>query len=122
MEKQTIVKFDEEAYKEYQELQGAVAEGKKTKKKPTYEQLLTSINNALKNIKADYKYGDLIQRKYISKATTKKYGTDKIFRVELVGYWRILYTLIGDEAKIIAFILEYMDHNKYNKIFGYKKK
>jgi len=117
-----MIKFDEEAYKEYQNLQRNVLEGKKAKKKPTYEQLLSSINNALKNIKVDYKYGDLIPRKYISKATIEKYGIDKIFRVELIGYWRLLYTIIGEEAKIIAFILEYMDHNKYNKIFGYKKK
>ena len=122
MEKLVVVKFDEEAHKEYLELQEAVAENKKSKKRLTYEQLLTSINNAIRNIKADYKYGDLIPRKYISKATINKYGADKIFRVELVGYWQLLYTLIGDEAKIIAFILEYMDHDKYNKVFGYKKK
>ena len=122
MEKPTIIQFDEEAYREYQKLQKDVLDGKKAKQKPTYEQLLSSINNALKNIKADYKYGNLIPRKLISKATIEKYGTDKIFRVELNGYWRLLYTIIGDEAKIVAFILEYVDHNKYNKIFGYKKK
>lgn len=122
MEKPTIIQFDEQAYKEYQDLQKAVLEGKKAKKLPSYEQLLTSINNALKNIKADYKYGDLIPRKYISKSSIERYGTDKILRVELIGYWRLLYTIIGDEAKVVAFILEYMDHNNYNKIFGYKKK
>ncbi|MDP2909145.1 MAG: hypothetical protein Q8N77_05045 [Nanoarchaeota archaeon] len=122
MEKPTIVKFDREAYKEYQELQKFVLEGKRAKKKPTYEQLLYSINNALKNIKADYKYGDLIPRKYISKSVIQRYGTDKIFRVELVGYWRLLYTVIGNEAEIIAFILEYMNHDRYNKLFGYKKR
>lgn len=122
MEKPTIIQFDKEAYIGYQRLQKAVLEGKKAKKKPTYEQLLSSINNALRNIKADYRYGDLIPRKYISKTTAQRYGTDKIFRVELVGYWRLLYTIIGDEVKIIAFILEYMDHNKYNKLFGYRKK
>jgi len=122
MEKPTIIKFDRDAEKEYLKLQKSVAESEKTKKKPTYEQLLNSINNALRNIKADYKYGDLIPRKYISKNTIQRYGTDKILRVELVGYWRLLYTIIGDEAKVIAFILEYMDHKKYNKIFDYKKK
>jgi len=64
----------------------------------------------------------LIPRKYISKKTITKYGTNKIFRVELVGYWRLLYTLIGDEVKIIAFILEFIDHDKYNKVFGYRKR
>jgi aromatic ring-opening dioxygenase LigB subunit len=122
MEKPTIIQFDENAYEEYTELQKAVSESAKKSSKPTYEQLLTSINNALKNIKVDYKYGDLIPRKYLPKDIIQKYGTDKIFRVELIGFWRLLYTIIGDEAKIIAFILEYMDHNKYNKLFGYKKK
>ena len=122
MEKPIRIKFDEKSYGEFQKLQKVVLEGRRARKKPNYEQLLASINNALKNIKADYKYGDLVPRKYISKATLQRYSTDKIFRVQLVGYWRLLYTIIGDEAKIIAFILEYMDHDKYNKLFGYRKK
>lgn len=103
-------------------MQDAVTQGKKARSKPTYEQLLTSINNAIRNLKANPHYGDLIPRINISKQTCARYGTDKIFRIELVGYWRLLYTLIGDEAKIIAFILEYMDHSAYNKIFGYNKR
>jgi len=54
----------------------------------------------LKNIKINYKYGDLIPREYITKAVIRRYGTDKILRVELAGYWRLLYTIIGDEIKI----------------------
>jgi len=122
MDKETIIRFDKEAYKEYKELQETVVQGKTAKKKPTYSQLLSSINNALRNIKANSYYGDLIPRKYLPKNTVKKYGTDKILRVELVGYWRLIYTLIGEEVKIIAFILEFIDHDKYNKRFGYKKK
>ena len=83
---------------------------------------MSSINSAISNIKSNPYYGDLIPRKYISKGVVNKYDTDKIFRVELVGFWRLLYTVIGNEAKIIAFILEYIDHEKYNKVFGYKKK
>ena len=122
MNKEVVVQFDKDAYREYRELQDFVAQGKKAKKRPTYEQLLSSINTAISNIKANPYYGDLIPRKYISKGIVYKYGTDKIFRVELVGFWRLLYTLIGEEAKIIAFILEYMDHDKYNKVFGYRNK
>jgi len=121
MGKAVVIRFDENAYSEYSKLQKLVVTGKPSKKKPTYSQLLSSINTALNNIKADQYYGDLIPRKYISKAVIQRYGTDKILRVELIGYWRLLYTLVGDEIKIIAFILEYMDHPTYNKIFGYKK-
>lgn len=120
--KEIIIQFDKEAYEEYKELKRYVEEGKKARKKPTYEQLLNSINSAIKNIKSDYKYGDLIPKKYITKAAIQKYGSDKILRVELVGYWRLLYTIIGDEVKIIAFILEYMDHKEYNNLFSYRKK
>jgi hypothetical protein len=119
--KPVVVEFSPDAYKEYIELQEIVAEGKKARNKPTYEQLLSSVNSAIRNIKANPYYGDLIPRKNISKATVRRYGTDKILRVELIGFWRLLYTLVGDEVKILAFILEFMDHKKYDKVFGYRK-
>ncbi|MBW2976224.1 hypothetical protein KY347_02140 [Candidatus Woesearchaeota archaeon] len=122
MGRDIIVQFDQDAFKEYKELQELVAEGKAAKGKPTYSQLLSSVNNAIRNVKANPYYGDLIPRKYISKGVINRYGTDKIFRVELVGYWRLLYTLIGEEIRIIAFILEFMNHERYNKLFGYRKK
>lgn len=122
MNKEVIVQFDADAYNEFVELQESVANNRPSCSDPNYGQLLSSINNAIRNLKADPFYGNLIPRKYLSKGVTARYGTDKIFRVELVGYWRLLYTVIGDETKIIAFILEYMDHDKYDKIFGYKKR
>ena len=120
--KEVVVQFDPDAYKEFTELQEAVVQNKPCSSNPTYSQLLSSINNSITNLKANPFYGDLIPRKYLSKGIIDRYGTDKIFRVELTGYWRLLYTVVGDEAKIIAFILEYMDHDKYNKLFGYRKK
>ncbi len=122
MNKEIVVQWDEEAYKEFTELKQAVSAGKRAKKKPTYEQLLSSINNAVDNLKANAFFGDLVPRKYLSKQIIAEYGTDKIFRVELVGYWRMLYTVIGEETRIIAFILEYMDHERYDKVFGYRKR
>jgi len=123
MDKPIKIKFDKDAYISYKHLQDAVAKGLTSGTKPTYEQLLTSVNNAIRNIKADYRYGDLIPRKELSKKAIQKYGTDKICRVELVGFWRLLYTIIGDEVKIVAFILEFIDHPTYDKIFkSYKRK
>ena len=62
MEKEVIIQFDSDAHNEYRELQDAVEKGKSTKKKTTYEQLLNSINNAIRNIKVNPHYGDLIPR------------------------------------------------------------
>lgn len=122
MTKEIEVQFDEKAYSEYLRLKEDVLDNRKSRKRPTYQQLLSSIDNTIKNLKADPNHGNLIPRRYLSNKIIQKYGTDKIFRVELVGYWRLLYTLIGDEAKIIAFILEFMDHKRYDKIFGYRKR
>ena len=120
--KKVLVKFDEDAFEEYCELQNKVAENKKSRVNPSYVQLLSSINNSIKNLKLDPYFGNLIPRKYLTKKVISKYGTDKIFRVELVGYWRLMYTVIGEETQIIAFILEYVDHSEYNKLFNYKKR
>ena len=120
--KHIVVQWDADAYKEFTALQQAVIDGKKAQTQPSYAQLLTSINNVVKNLKTNAFIGDLIPRKYLSKKVIDKYGTDKIFRVELVGYWRLLYTVVGEETQIIALILEYMDHPSYDKMFGYRKK
>ena len=120
--KPAIVQWDPEAYKEFTTLQQAVSSGKKTNNDPSYEQLLSSINNAVANLKINPFHGNLIPRKYLKKNIIDTYGADKIFRIELVGYWRLLYTVVGEETHIIAFILEYIDHKTYDKLFGYKKK
>jgi len=43
-----------------------------------------------------------------------------LWRVELSNYWRLIYTVSGNELEIIDFILDIIDHKRYNKIFGYK--
>jgi hypothetical protein len=121
MKKNVVVKFDPDAYEEYLELQKNVSDGKKAKTRPTYKQLLVSIDATIANLKINPFFGNCIPRKYLTKAIMEKYGTDKIFRVELVGYWRLLYTVIGNEVDIIAFVLEFMDHERYNKMFAYRK-
>ena len=93
MDKEVTIQFDEEAYREYKELQEVVIKGKAAKGKPTYSQLLSSINNAIRNIKANPYYGDLIPRKYISKGVINKYGTDKIL---LFGGLRGLNPILND--------------------------
>jgi hypothetical protein len=75
-------------------------------------------------IKINTHYGDAISKDKIPKEYIKEYGVKNLFRVELPNYWRILYTLTNNEneIEIIAFVLDIVDHKKYNKIFGYKKR
>jgi aromatic ring-opening dioxygenase LigB subunit len=120
--KEVEVFFDESSHKEYLLLQNNVEKKIKSRNKPSYEQLLKSIDSAISNLKRNPFCGDLIPQKYLTTKVISLYGTNKIFRIELVGYWRLLYTVVGEETRIIAFILEYVDHDKYNKLFNYKKK
>ena len=75
-------------------------------------------------IKINRHYGDAISKDKIPKKYVDKFGIKNLFRVELPHYWRMIYTLTNNEkdVEIICFILNIFSHEKYNKVFGYKKK
>ena len=119
MKKPVRVILLDEADKEYKKLNEIVGQQKKEKKENTEEmQLLRSINQKRDFIKANPFYGDSIKKKKIP----KNYNVKNLWRVELTGYWRMLYTIKGDQIEVLCFILDIIDHKSYNKIFKYKKK
>ncbi|RLG13980.1 MAG: hypothetical protein DRN71_03880 [Candidatus Nanohalarchaeota archaeon] len=122
-DKEIWVEFSEDADLDYQELQKKLLQEKEQGiENSSNMQLLKSIDREKDNIKIDPQYGTHIPRRNISKAVVNRYGTDRLWKVDLVGYWRMIYTITGDEVKIIAFVLEFMDHKKYDNVFGYRKK
>src|SRR3989344_8806354 len=105
----------DEAYKKLNELVGEqVKQGKETSEEM---QLLKSIKQKTEFVKANLFYGDNIPKKLIPKG----YGVTNLWRVELTGYWRMLYTIKGDQIEDICFILDILNHDDYNKKFGYRK-
>jgi hypothetical protein len=84
--------------------------------------LLKSIQNKIELIKINPQYGNPIEKRKIPKIYKEKYKITNLFRLELTNFWRMDYTLRNNEIEIIAFVLNIMDHDKYNKIYGYKKK
>lgn len=117
MNKPVRVIFIDEADNEYKRLNDVVGQQIKEGKENTEEmQLLRSIKQKIEFIKANPFYGDNIEKKKIPKS----YNVQNLWRVELTGYWRLLYTIKGDQIEIICFILEIIDHEKYDKIFRYK--
>lgn len=123
IKKEIEVRFSKQADEDYKALQETVIKDIENGLNNSFNaQLLKAIDRTKDNLKINPHYGDHISRKIISKALVKKYGTDRLYRSELVGFWRLIYTIVGDEIKIIAFVLDFVDHKKYNKLFGYKKK
>ena len=119
MNKPVRVILLDEADSEYKRLNGVVGQQLKEGKENTEEmQLLRSIKQKSDLIKANPFYGNSIKKEMIPKS----YNVQNLWRVELTGYWRMLYTIKGDQVEVICFILDIIDHKKYDKKFGYKKK
>lgn len=122
MNKPVRVILLDEADSEYKKLNELVGQQIKSGKENTEEmQLLKSIHQKKEFIKYNPFYGDNISKNIIPKAYVIKYDTKNLWRVELTNYWRMLYTIKGDQIEIICFILDIIDHKRYDKKFGYKK-
>jgi len=109
----------DEADLEYKKLNGLVGKQISEGKQNTDEmQLLKSIKQKIEFIKNNPFYGGNIKKELIPKA----YNVSNLWRVELSQFWRMLYTLKGDQIEVICFVLDILDHKIYNKKFGYKRK
>ncbi len=120
MNKTVRVILLDEADREFKRLNELVGKQFKEGKENTSEmQLLRSIRQKRDLIKTNPFYGDNIEKRKIPKL---HYDVQNLWRVELTSYWRMLYTIKGDEVQIICFVLDIIDHKRYDKLFGYKKK
>lgn len=110
----------EEAYRKLNEIVGKQIESGKENSEEI--QLLKSIKQKRDFIKSNPFYGDPIAKNLIPEEYKVKYRAINLFRVELSQFWRMLYTLKGDEIEIVAFVLDIISHPNYDKKFGYRKK
>ena len=78
-------------------------------------QLLRAIHNKINLVKKNPFYGDNIPKKLIPAG----YAVQNLWRVELPGFWRMLYTIKGSQIEIICFVKDILSHKEYNKKFGY---
>ncbi len=82
--------------------------------------LLHSIHRVIDVLKDNPQFGDPIRKQLIPRKF-QDMGIQNLYRVELSNYWRMIYTLEGNEIDIFCFILSITDHKEYNKLFGYRK-
>lgn len=123
MNKIIRIKLSPEAEQVYNYLNEEVANVLQSGKKRTKEvQIFEAFQKKKALIKINKHYGEPISKSKIPNKFKLKYGITNLFWVDLPHFWRFLYTLIeGDsEIEIIAFVLDIVDHKKYNKLFGYK--
>ena len=123
MKKEIIVSFGPEFEEEYNSL---LSESEKEKMKGISNsfnmQLLKAIDRAIELLKIQPDYGIHIPKNLIPKKFIEKYGINNLWKVNIPHGWRLLYTLSTGKLEIITILLEFMDHDEYNKLFGYKKR
>ena len=83
------------------------------------QSILNSIERIKEILKQNPQHGNPINKKLIPKQFIKL-NIKNLYRVELSNYWRMLYTIEGNNIEIYLFILTIADHKDYNKLFGYK--
>ncbi len=90
----------------------------------TEKTILNAVNKKIDILKTNFHYGNPIAKDKIPDEYKNRYDAKNLFRIELPSFWRMLYTLTNDDSEvfIIAFVLDIIDHDKYNKKFGYNKK
>lgn len=121
--KEIRIILSEEAIEEYNELNRLVGE---ELQKGVVSSVNQSIFRSIERVKGWLKdnpfAGDQVEKKKIPNYYINKYGVTNLWRIDLSDYWRLIYTIQSSEVEIIDFVLNIVDHKKYDKIFGYKGK
>ncbi len=129
--KKVIIKLIGDAKEEYLLLQETVRlEAENGVQSSFHRTLLSSIDSKISLLKVNYDYGIQIPRKLIPPKYLSEYGVTNLWKVDLSGYWRLIYTLKQPqreqtELEVIDVwldVLDIFDHKRYDKVFGYKKR
>ncbi|MBL7206721.1 MAG: hypothetical protein ISS36_03930 [Candidatus Aenigmarchaeota archaeon] len=86
-----------------------------------HQTLFNSIKQKIELLKENPQYGIHIQRNIMPQKYIKLYDTNNLWKINLAGAWRMIYTIRGTEVEIINLILDIFDHRRYEKVFGYRK-
>ncbi|MEK6938799.1 MAG: hypothetical protein AABX04_07195 [Nanoarchaeota archaeon] len=115
--------LSEEATEEYNALNRIVGdELQRGISSSVHQSIFRSVERVKGWLKENPFAGEQVQKSLIPDYYLKKYGITNLWRIELSDYWRLIYTIQSDELEIIDFVLNIVDHQKYDKIFGYKRR
>jgi mRNA-degrading endonuclease RelE of RelBE toxin-antitoxin system len=83
--------------------------------------LLRAINQKIELLRNNPEHGTHIQRDRIPYEYLMSYNANSLWKINLSGAWRMIYTIRGNEIEILALIIDLLSHRTYEKKFGYKK-
>ncbi len=83
------------------------------------QEIFRFIERAREDLLKDPLCGIRIPSRLIPQEYIQKYGITNLWKYNLPNAWRLLYSIAGNEVKIVSVILEWMDHKNYERRFGY---
>lgn len=117
------IRFEKTAYEEYRELEHRANENRESVEARIFfevEKVINDLKKALENNRR-IEIGRAIPSDKLSSKLAKKLrkdGINIIRSVQLPEGWRMIYTIIGNEIKVIAFVLHLSDHKKYERFLN----
>lgn len=83
------------------------------------QKLYEFISRAIGDLKQNPSIGIRIPNRLIPNEYCQKYGITNLWKYNLPNAWRLLYTITGNEIKIVSVLLDWMNHKDYERLFGY---
>ena len=78
------------------------------------------IIKAISFLKEDAFIGRRVKKDLIPKKLIEKYDINNLWICNLPSSWRLLYSLSpNEELKIVALVLDWMDHKDYERLFKF---
>ena len=81
--------------------------------------LFKDVHGVINNLKNDVIIGERIKYEKIPKYYKKRHDIDNAFHVYLPEGMRLIYSITNYQGKKTAFLMELVDHKKYEQRFKY---
>jgi hypothetical protein len=81
--------------------------------------LYKKVRETINDLKKDRIVGLRLKQKQIPQYYVKRHDINAVYKVDLPGYWRLIYGILVIHGERKALLMELFDHDKYNKRFGY---
>jgi hypothetical protein len=81
--------------------------------------LKKGLIKAIKDVQENSFAGRNVKKELIPKEIIRKYNINNLWIYNLPNGWRMLYVLTSSEIRIIAVILNWMNHKDYERLFKF---
>ena len=80
-------------------------------------QLFRHISRSIEDLQNNRRAGRPAPKWFIP-PKYRKVGVDNIWRYNMPGAWRLLYTITGNHIRILIIVLNWMTHKEYERMIG----